>query len=124
MSAVDLVIFDCDGVLVDSEVGGEQLGASARVDAEEARRAEAKQLADQEENQQAQKELQAEADRRAQAEADQQAAGGAEEHSADRGPVYYKNCSAVRAAGAAPIYIGEPGYSRKLDRDGDGIGCE
>ncbi|WP_277376469.1 thermonuclease family protein [Paenibacillus polymyxa] len=38
--------------------------------------------------------------------------------------VYYKNCSAVRAAGADPIYEGEPGYSRKLDRDGDGVGCE
>src|SRR5690606_10521164 len=38
--------------------------------------------------------------------------------------VYYENCTAVRAAGAAPIYAGEPGYSRKLDRDGDGIGCE
>ena len=37
---------------------------------------------------------------------------------------YYKNCDAVRAAGAAPIYEGQPGYSRKLDRDGDGVGCE
>lgn len=38
--------------------------------------------------------------------------------------ISYKNCDAVRAAGAAPIYRGEPGYSKKLDRDGDGIGCE
>lgn len=38
--------------------------------------------------------------------------------------VFYQNCDAVRAAGAAPIYSGDPGYSRKLDRDGDGIGCE
>lgn len=37
---------------------------------------------------------------------------------------YYKNCDAVRAAGKAPIHRGDPGYSRKLDRDGDGIGCE
>lgn len=37
---------------------------------------------------------------------------------------YYANCSAVRAAGKAPIYRGQPGYSSKLDRDGDGIGCE
>lgn len=37
---------------------------------------------------------------------------------------YYANCAAVRAAGKAPIYRGEPGYSAKLDRDGDGIGCE
>lgn len=38
--------------------------------------------------------------------------------------VYYKNCDAVRAAGADPIHAGEPGYSRKLDHDGDGVGCE
>lgn len=37
---------------------------------------------------------------------------------------YYKNCDAVRAAGADPIRTGDPGYSRKLDRDGDGVGCE
>nr|WP_245348346.1 excalibur calcium-binding domain-containing protein [Paeniglutamicibacter psychrophenolicus] len=37
---------------------------------------------------------------------------------------YYKNCTAVRNAGAAPIFRGEPGYSRKLDRDGDGVACE
>lgn len=36
----------------------------------------------------------------------------------------YRNCSAARAAGAAPVYAGEPGYGRHLDRDGDGIGCE
>jgi Excalibur calcium-binding domain/Protein of unknown function (DUF1524) len=41
----------------------------------------------------------------------------------DREP-YYRNCAAVRAAGAAPIYRGEPGYARHLDRDGDGVGCE
>jgi Excalibur calcium-binding domain len=37
---------------------------------------------------------------------------------------YYANCSAARAAGAAPVLRGDPGYSRKLDRDGDGVGCE
>jgi hypothetical protein len=37
---------------------------------------------------------------------------------------FYPNCSAVRAAGAAPLYRGQPGYSRKLDRDGDGKACE
>lgn len=38
--------------------------------------------------------------------------------------VYYANCSEVRAAGAAPIRSGDPGYSRRLDRDGDGVACE
>ncbi|WP_226758822.1 excalibur calcium-binding domain-containing protein [Arthrobacter sp. SO3] len=37
---------------------------------------------------------------------------------------FYANCTAVKAAGAAPIYAGQPGYSRSLDRDGDGVGCE
>jgi hypothetical protein len=38
--------------------------------------------------------------------------------------VSYANCAAVRAAGADPIHRGDPGYSSKLDRDGDGIACE
>lgn len=37
---------------------------------------------------------------------------------------YYRNCSAARAAGAAPVYRGQPGYGSHLDRDNDGIGCE
>ncbi|AXB42937.1 excalibur calcium-binding domain-containing protein [Amycolatopsis albispora] len=37
---------------------------------------------------------------------------------------YYKNCDAARAAGAAPLLAGEPGYSAKLDRDKDGVACE
>ena len=31
---------------------------------------------------------------------------------------------AARAAGAAPVRAGDPGYGRHLDRDGDGVGCE
>ena len=38
--------------------------------------------------------------------------------------VYYANCTAARAAGAAPIYRGEPGYGSHLDRDNDGVACE
>ncbi|WP_206410004.1 excalibur calcium-binding domain-containing protein, partial [Lysobacter enzymogenes] len=37
---------------------------------------------------------------------------------------YYPNCSAARAAGVAPLMRGDPGYSRRLDRDGDGRACE
>ncbi len=40
------------------------------------------------------------------------------------GSVSYANCAAVRAAGKAPLHSGDPGYSRKLDRDGDGVACE
>ncbi|WP_432564965.1 excalibur calcium-binding domain-containing protein [Kineococcus sp. SYSU DK003] len=38
--------------------------------------------------------------------------------------VHYANCDAARAAGAAPVHRGEPGYRAALDRDGDGIACE
>lgn len=36
----------------------------------------------------------------------------------------FANCSEARAAGAAPVRRGEPGYAPRLDRDGDGVGCE
>lgn len=36
----------------------------------------------------------------------------------------FANCSQARAAGAAPVRTGDPGYGRHLDRDGDGVGCE
>jgi hypothetical protein len=36
----------------------------------------------------------------------------------------FANCSQARAAGAAPVHVGDPGYGRHLDRDGDGVGCE
>jgi hypothetical protein len=36
----------------------------------------------------------------------------------------FANCAQARATGAAPVRIGDPGYGRHLDRDGDGIGCE
>jgi hypothetical protein len=39
-------------------------------------------------------------------------------------PVYYRNCDAARAAGAAPIKEGEAGYRTGLDADADGIACE
>lgn len=38
--------------------------------------------------------------------------------------VYYRNCAAARAAGAAPLYRGQPGYRPQMDGDGDGIACE
>ncbi|MDV5148571.1 excalibur calcium-binding domain-containing protein [Streptomyces sp. SBC-4] len=38
--------------------------------------------------------------------------------------VYYENCDAARAAGAAPILLGQPGYRAELDRNRDGVACE
>lgn len=36
----------------------------------------------------------------------------------------FANCAEARAAGAAPIRRGQPGYGPHLDRDNDGVGCE
>ncbi|MCK8673535.1 excalibur calcium-binding domain-containing protein [Rhodococcus sp. HM1] len=38
--------------------------------------------------------------------------------------VSYRNCDEAKAAGAAPILKGEPGYGTHLDRDKDGIACD
>ena len=40
------------------------------------------------------------------------------------GGTYFANCAAARAAGAAPVRRGDPGYALHLDRDRDGVGCE
>lgn len=37
---------------------------------------------------------------------------------------YFRNCAEARAAGAAPLRRGGPGYRPQLDADGDGIACE
>ena len=36
----------------------------------------------------------------------------------------FANCSEARAAGAAPLYRGLPGYAPRMDGDGDGVACE
>ena len=36
----------------------------------------------------------------------------------------FANCTEARAAGAAPVREGDPGYGPHLDRDRDGVGCE
>ncbi|MCM3659956.1 DUF1524 domain-containing protein [Georgenia satyanarayanai] len=36
----------------------------------------------------------------------------------------YASCREARAAGAAPVRVGDPGYGHHLDGDGDGVGCE
>ncbi|MEV5650536.1 excalibur calcium-binding domain-containing protein [Nocardia sp. NPDC052254] len=35
----------------------------------------------------------------------------------------FKNCDEARAAGRAPLFRGEPGYSPHLDPDGTGMAC-
>ena len=51
-------------------------------------------------------------------------AGGSTPTADSPASVIYENCAAVRAAGAAPIHVGAPGYGSHLDRDGDGVACE
>lgn len=36
----------------------------------------------------------------------------------------YQSCAEASEANAAPIHKDDPGYSSKLDRDGDGIACD
>ena len=36
----------------------------------------------------------------------------------------FRDCREARAAGAAPVYEGDPRYGPWLDGDDDGIGCE
>lgn len=39
-------------------------------------------------------------------------------------PMSFRNCTEAREAGFAPLQRGDPGYAPRLDRDGDGVGCE
>ena len=48
----------------------------------------------------------------------------AQERQSIESSVHYSGCNEVRAAGKAPIYAGEPGYSSDMDADADGIACE
>lgn len=104
----------------------EEEARRAAVAAEASRKAEQERVAEEarveEENRQAQE--RAEAARAAEAERDAAQKAVTPPETPAGGVTFYKNCDAVRAAGAAPIRVGEPGYARKLDRDGDGVGCE
>lgn len=51
-------------------------------------------------------------------------ASGAGSASVSASASAYANCAAARKAGAAPLHRGDPGYSTKLDRDGDGVACD
>ncbi|WP_436800568.1 excalibur calcium-binding domain-containing protein [Streptomyces syringium] len=50
--------------------------------------------------------------------------GGSSGGSSGGSGAYYSSCAAARAAGAAPIHRGQPGYRAGLDRDGDGVACD
>lgn len=40
-----------------------------------------------------------------------------------KGVKFYATCAEMRAAGAAPVRVGKPGYRTALDTDGDGWAC-
>ncbi len=98
--------------------------AAAKAQAE----ADAKAAADAAASEAARAEAQRQAEAAAAAEQQRRAAAAPQPFAAPAPPaptnVYYKNCDAVRAAGAAPIYRGQPGYASHLDRDNDGVACE
>ncbi|MET3803593.1 cell wall-associated NlpC family hydrolase [Nakamurella sp. UYEF19] len=53
------------------------------------------------------------------------AAANAAKNNVPKNPtVYYANCAAAVQAGVAPIAIGQPGYRKALDTNGNGIACE
>lgn len=58
---------------------------------------------------------------RAPVRADERAGGG---RGASAGGFIFRSCAAARAAGAAPMKRGSPGYNPRLDGDGDGVACE
>lgn len=131
--AMDSVLTSCptqmipenDGFITqDQETAARKTRADA--DAAEAakKKAEAEKKAKEEAARQAEEEARRQAEEAARAQQQQLQQQQLQQHQQDSGSAYYKNCSAVRAAGKAPLYAGQPGYRRHLDRDGDGIACE
>lgn len=115
------------------EEAAKKAAAEKKAQEEAVKRAAAEKKAQEEADRQAEAERQAEADReaeearrlaeeQAQQEAEQFVPAPAPAPAAPAGP--FENCSAARAAGAAPVHAGQPGYGSHLDRDGDGIGCD
>ncbi|MGS4992831.1 excalibur calcium-binding domain-containing protein [Bacillus cereus] len=112
-----------------------QAGEQARKQQEEQKRLadeqarkqqeEQKRLADEQARKQ-QEEQKRQADEQARKQQEEQKAQQAQTQpaSGNTSSAYYKNCAAVRAAGKAPLYKGQPGYDSHLDRDGDGVACE
>ncbi|WP_365704760.1 excalibur calcium-binding domain-containing protein [Novosphingobium sp.] len=50
--------------------------------------------------------------------------GGRGRVSSGGGDASFSSCKEARANGYSRIRRGEPGYSARLDRDGDGVACE
>lgn len=92
-----------------------------KAEEEAARRAEEEKKAAEE---QAKQQAEQEAQQQAAAEETARQAQQQAEQQQQQVNTYYPNCTAAKAAGVAPLYQGQPGYSTKLDRDRDGVACE
>ena len=91
--------------------------ASAAADTEE--------VEEEQDQQQAQDQSESDQSESDQSESDQTESDQTEqEQSGGSSGAYYASCKEARAAGAAPLYLGESGYRAELDRDHDGIACE
>lgn len=98
---------------------------AARKAAEEKKKAEEEAARKaEEEKKAAEEQARQQAEQQAQQQAAEEAARQQQQQQQQSANTYYANCDAVRAAGAAPLYQGQPGYSTKLDRDRDGVACE
>ena len=116
--ALTLVLTGCDDSLAEDTPTTDS--ASATAAAEEAGEEQDQQQA-QDQSKSDSESNQSESD---QTEQDQSESDQTQEQSGGSSGTYYANCKEARAAGAAPIYRGEPGYRAELDRDHDGIACE
>ena len=102
-----------------SAAASAEASASAAAAEEQARQEAARAAEEQAQQEAQQQEAQQQETQQDQSESDQ-----TQEQSGGSSGTYYANCKEARAAGAAPIYQGEPGYRAELDRDHDGIACE
>lgn len=113
-----------EAVALAKKKAAEKKAAAAKKAAEEKaakKKAEAEKAAKAKAEREAEEKAAAKAARKAEQE---EAARLAELEQDQQSYVSYANCTEARAAGAAPIHRGEPGYASRLDRDGDGIGCD
>ena len=117
--ALTPVLTGCDDSLAEDTPTTDSASATAAAE-------EAGEEQDQQQEAQDQSESDSESD---QTESDQTEQGQSEsdqtqEQSGGSSGTYYASCKEARAAGAAPLYLGESGYRAELDRDHDGVACE
>ena len=112
------VLTGCDDSLAEDTPTTDSASATAAAE-------EAGEEQDQQQEAQDQSESDSESDSESnQTEQDQSKSDQTQEQSGESSGTYYASCKEARAAGAAPLYLGESGYRAELDRDHDGVACE